>query len=265
MRSPGAAFDLRASLTEELAAALSELNGSPSRKAVHRCRVRLKRARALARVGRACAPGLSKVFNDSARAIMRALAQARDLAALADAARDVARDSGKRSAQALDHAAEVLDVARRQLPPLDIEATRAGIRDLRALAQVWPEASYRQIRRGAERVARRARRARRRGCGASEVARRHEWRKREKDRLYAALLLGEHWPEKRRTRRKKSEALGNVLGKERDALLLIERLERNPALGGEYAARALRVLRQRSRKLAAKADDLGAALHANGA
>jgi len=265
MRSPGASFDLRAGLTEELDAALGELEGSPSRKAIHRCRVRLKRARAVARVGRACAPGLSKVFNDSARGIMRTLGQARDLAALADAARELANNSGKRSAQALSHAADVLDVARRQLPPLDVETTRAGIRDLRALAQVWPEASDRQIRRGAERVARRARRACRRGWGAEEVSRRHEWRKREKDRLYVALLLGDAWPKDRKRRRKTTDALGDVLGKERDALLLIERIERNPTLGGQHSDRALLVLHRRAHKLAERADRLGLVLHANGA
>src|SRR5690349_17515561 len=115
MRSPGATFDLRASLAEELREALTEIEGAPSRKAVHRCRVRLKRARALARVGRAVAPGLAAVFNDSARAVMRSLAQARELAALADAARSVAKSSGKKRATALAHLADALDTQRRAL------------------------------------------------------------------------------------------------------------------------------------------------------
>lgn len=87
MRSPGPAFNLRAALTQELHAAAEELDKSPGKpKTIHRARVRLKRARALARIGHACAPGLSNVFNDSARAVMRTLAEARDLAALAEAA-----------------------------------------------------------------------------------------------------------------------------------------------------------------------------------
>lgn len=261
MRTPGAGFDLRASLTAEVDAALAELTDSPSHKAVHRCRVRLKRARALARVGRSCAPGLAKVFNDSARVLMRTLGQARELAALADAARTLARDTTKRGAEALSHVADVLDIARRQVPPLDIESARASIRDLRALAQVWPEASPRQIKRGADRIARRARRACRRGRGSSEVARRHEWRKREKDRLYAATLLGQAWPERPR-RRKKSTALGDVLGQERDALLLIERIERDAGLAGPNVQRALRALHKRTRDLADDADKLGRAVHA---
>ncbi|MEZ6022282.1 MAG: CHAD domain-containing protein [Hyphomonadaceae bacterium] len=265
MRHPGAAFDLRAALTDELQGALGELDGAPSRRAVHRCRVHLKRARALARVGRACAPGLSKVFNDSARAIMHALAQSRDLAALADTARDVAEKSSKKAGAALNAAAEALDRERRALPPLDVEMARAGIRDLTALAQVWPEASARQIKRGALRIARRARWACHDGHGAKEPSQRHEWRKREKDRLYAAALLGKSWPDGRARRLKRSEALGEALGRERDLLLLIDRIEHRPDQAGEHVKRALKVLSKRRRTCAKRADALGARLHAGGA
>lgn len=268
MRSPKAAFDLRAALSEEIRGALGELDAAPEKpRAVHRCRVRLKRARALARVGRACAPGLAAVFNQSARTVMQTLAQARDLSALAETARDIADTGGKKCAAALDAAAAQLDAAREGLPPLNIEATRAGLKDLLALALVWPEASARQIEKGAERVARRARRARRRGHGADIAGRRHNWRKREKDRLYAVTLLGESWPEDRARRRRQSEQLGDMLGRERDVLLLIERVEAEPFIaGGEEAAhRALARLKGRSAKLARRADKLGAKLHARGA
>ncbi len=93
MRSPGPAFDLRAALTDELRGAIDELDAiQRDPKSVHRCRVRVKRARALARVGHACAPGLSTVFVDSARALMRNLALARDPAALSEAAHIAAGD-----------------------------------------------------------------------------------------------------------------------------------------------------------------------------
>lgn len=265
MRSPGPVYDLRAALSEEVAAALSELNAAPTRpKSVHACRVRLKRARALARVGGACAPGLAAVFNETARAVMRALAQARDLAALAGAARDIAKKSDKKGAAALRRAADNLDAARLSLPPVNIDAVRAGLKDLHALAQVWPEASPRQIEKGARRIALRARVAARRGHGSSEPARRHAWRKREKDRLYAATLLDRAWPGKRR--RKRSARLAEALGRERDALLLIDRLEGAPGLAGsdKQAKRALKVLAKRCSKLAARADALGDKLHAAG-
>ena len=110
MRSPGAAFDLRAGLSDEVREAIQELSGSAPLKAksIHRCRVHLKRARALARVGRDVAPGLSAVFNESARAIMHALSKARDLTALADAARRTAKDNDGRTAEALNRIADTL-------------------------------------------------------------------------------------------------------------------------------------------------------------
>ena len=79
MRSPGAAFDLRGALVEEVQSAAEIFESNPTKpKAIHRCRVALKRARALAAVGRASAPGLAEVFNDFTRTIMRTLGRARD-------------------------------------------------------------------------------------------------------------------------------------------------------------------------------------------
>lgn len=232
---------------------------------MHRCRVRIKRARALARIGRAGAPGLAEVFNDSARGVMRTLGQARELAALTEAARRAAKKGDKRETDALLHVADTLDTERAFLPPLDLESARAGLKDLLALAQVWPDASHRQIKRGAERVIRRARKARQRGCGSDVPARRHEWRKREKDRFYAALLLDDAWPKRRRL--KLGDKLGDVLGIERDALLLVERIENDPAIAGEgkAAKRAVRVLRKRCARFADRADALGALVHRGGA
>jgi hypothetical protein len=266
MRSPAPAFDLREALSQELQAALDELDQSEGRpRGVHRCRVRIKRARALARVGRTCAPGLSSVFNDSARQVMRTLGRARDLAALADAARATAKKASAKTAVALSTVAATLDAERISIPPLDIDNARTGLKDLLALALVWPEASPRQIKRGARRIARRARRARRHGRSSDEAPHRHEWRKREKDRFYAALLLDDAWPGQRR--RKIGDTLGEHLGKERDALLLISRIEQTPDLAGDpkAAKRALKLLQRRGAKFAARADDLGDRLHAHGA
>lgn len=265
MLSPGPNFDLRATLSAEVRAALATIEEiDADAKAVHRCRVRIKRARAVARIGRACAPGLSAVFDDTARAVMHAMAQERELSALAGAAREMAKRTGKKSARALDAVAARLDAARLALPALDQERVRADLRDLLALAQVWPEASRRQIRKGVERVLARARRARQRGCGAAAPGRRHRWRRREKDRLYATLRLGAAWPRARRRRRKTAANLGKLLGKERDALLLIKRVEADPALAGgeKHAQRARAALLKQWRRFARRADALGAKLHA---
>ncbi len=262
MRSPGQAFDLRGALSQELHAALIEFDAAAGdAQGVHRCRVRVKRARALARVGSICAPGLSSVFNESARSVMRQLAAARDLAALSEAARTLADRHSKKPARALASIAVRIDEERQALPVMNETALRAGLKDLLALAQVWPEASARQIRRGAKRVIRRARLARRHGCGSDEPANRHEWRKREKDRFFAASLLGHAWPTKRR--RKLSEKLGAVLGDERDALLLLERVAAQPSLAGDErgAERAVKALMRRRSKLGRRADRLGARLH----
>ena len=268
MRSPGATFQLRAALSDEIRGAMHELSATDARpKAVHRARVHLKRARALARLGRDCAPGLSAVFNESARAIMNVLAQSRDLAALSGAAREMGKRCTKKERRALNAVADTLDAQRSALAPINLEPVRAGLRDLLALAQVWPEASPRQIERGAERIARRARRARRRGRGKGIAARRHEWRKREKDRFYAVTLLGEAWPGDRKRRTKQGEKLGEILGRERDALLLMERLHVEPAAAGEVKAaeRALAVLKRHRDRLGKRADRVGRRLHRDGA
>lgn len=257
MRTPGPAFDLRAALSEELHAAINELetvHADP--KSVHRCRVRVKRARALARVGRACAPGLSSVFVDSARTLMRNLALARDSASLCEAARAAAKKSGKQTAAAFDSVAHSIAQAAASQPNLNLEAARAGLKDLLALAQVWPEASHRQIRRGAKRLERRVRRARRRGVGSLDPDARHRWRTREKERFYAASILGDAWPGRRR--RRVSERIGDALGGERDALLLMERLVAHPELAGDEKAlaRTLKALNERRSRLARRADRL---------
>lgn len=261
MRSPKAAFDLRGALTDEVRAAVNEFDAVVSDPtALHRCRVRLKRARALARVGRACAPGLSAVFNDTARVIMKALAPTRALTALGNAARECASAAKPKPRQALATAADILDAERQSLPEPDIQSTRARLADLLALAQVWPETSARQIRKGARRIERRARRARRRGRRSDDPARRHEWRKREKDRYFAALLLGEAWPG--RLRRKLTARLGDILGEERDTLLLAQRLAADPALASDptQTKRALKTLARRRAQLARRADALAARL-----
>ncbi|MGE0743445.1 MAG: CHAD domain-containing protein [Hyphomonadaceae bacterium] len=262
MRSPDKAFDLRAALTQEVRGAIEEFDAAGEyAPALHRCRVRLKRARAVAHVGRACAPGLSAVFNDSARAAMHALARARTEIALEAAATKAADRTGKKSAaEALEAVASSLSAPKGLEGAAETEAARAALRDLLALAQVWPEASPRQIKKGALRIVRRANRAHE--SSDDDPHTRHQWRKREKDRAYAAQLLGGAWP--RRRRLKLASKLGDVLGDERDALLLMARVAADPALAGtqKAAEKALKALNKRRAKLARRADELGARLHA---
>jgi hypothetical protein len=266
MRSPGPVFDLRAALTEEMRAAAEALAQSDGRKkGVHRCRVRIKRARALARIGAASAPGLASVFNDSARTVMRILAEARDLAALSDAAQSIAETARKREAAALETISITLDAERASVGPIDLAEAQGGLRDLLALAQVWPETSARQLRRGAKRIVRRARRARERGRESSTPKRRHRWRKREKDRYIAALLLKDAWPTPRQ--RKLGKKVGKALGVERDAVLLLHRIHAAPEIAGpdKGATRAQRAIERQRQKYSVRADRLGAKIRARGA
>jgi CHAD domain-containing protein len=265
MRSPDSAFDLRAALTEGVRAAIAALqegDGEPD--AVHACRVHLKRARALVRVGHAIAPGVSVEFNKAARDIMRSLSAARDLAALAQTAHAISKHSGKRAAAALDSASEALTATRQAVENIDQEAALTGLRSLLTLAQVWPQASARQISRGAQRVVRRARKAYRKGFDVEAPAeKRHQWRQCEKDRLYAMALLDGAWPKSRPRRRKRTKRLVDLLGRERDVVLLSRKLEATPALAGDEASAnaALSVLRKRRAKLAQRAGRIASALH----
>ncbi|KAF0170748.1 MAG: hypothetical protein FD160_3796, partial [Caulobacteraceae bacterium] len=106
------------------------------------------------------------------------------------------------------------------------------------------------------------RRAWRRAARSRDTDARHRWRRREKDRLYAATMLAADWP--RKGRRRLNDALGDTLGRERDARLLLARLKSEPAPHSAAAKSARRALRRAIRKLARKADDLGARLHRGG-
>jgi len=267
MRGTAEAFDLRAALQAELAAAQDALALSDSAQAVHRCRVSVKRARALARVGAIGAPGLAGLFNDAARALMADLSAARDLAALRDCAKAEARKAGPQAAAALERAAKSLARLHADAPLPDGEAVAAQLRDLIALANVWPEPSPAQLRRGVKRLIKRARTASKRARGSDKALRRHRWRKREKDRLYAAQLTGSAWPDKVKRRRGRARNLTHALGGERDLLLLIARLEAEPHLAGgsKQAAVALGALAAVRDRRAKKADRLGAKLHRRGA
>jgi len=263
MRSPRAAFDLRAALVDEVRNAVAEFERGPTKpSAIHRSRVALKRARALARVGSAGAPGLAEVFDGSARSLMRTLGAARDKWVLEQSARDLARQTGKKSRSELNALADRMCALRRATPSLNVDAVQAGLHNLLLISQVWPEASERQVARGAKRLARRARKAWRRAREGLSPDVRHKWRKREKDRLYAAILLGAAWPQDHPRRRKFNAALGQTLGDERDLLLVMERLVTDrPADGNQ---RALKTLGKVRKRIAKRADKLGRALHATG-
>ncbi|MFT3727184.1 MAG: CHAD domain-containing protein [Terricaulis sp.] len=225
---------------------------------IHRCRVALKRARALAFVGSVSAPGLAEIFDDSARALMRTLGAARDNWVIERTARALASRVGRKSRRELEALADRIEVFRRTTPSFNEDSVRAGFADLLAIAQVWPEASPRQVERGVRRVAKQAQRAWRHARKAEQPDR-HAWRKREKARLYAASLLPAAWPNGRPRRRKRNAKLAQILGDERDLVLLMQRLEADHPADG--APRALPALSKAKKRIVKRADRLGKRLH----
>lgn len=260
MRPPDPAFDMRSALSAEIRAAQDVLDNGFSANAVHAARVRLKRARAIARIGGVGAPGLADVFDESARAAMRLMAAAREAAALASVARDTASSQGLKAATALNTAANYLEATATPLCQADEQLVLAALKDLHALAHVWPAPTPRQIAQGAAQMIRRAERAREAGLARKHQPTRHRWRRREKERLYAAEALGAAWPGPRR--RRLAARLCDALGKERDAVILLDRLTSAPlpANAEPTPKRALKALKARAKHWRKRADKLGAKL-----
>lgn len=257
-------FDVRDAMRTQLDAALVALDAVKPSDAVHRCRTALKRARALARLAARAEPGLSGQMIARIRPVMQRFDAVRDADALEACARRFAEAMEGEARGALRTVARKLAAERRAAPPPPLEEARADVRALIALLPAWPVIAPDIIREGARRLARRARRAYLRARDTGAIEDRHTWRKREKERLYAALLLGAEWPKDTPRRRRRGQALGEALGAERDAGLLIARLAQDPALAGapDDADRALAALMRRQDELNRVAARLGRALHA---
>lgn len=246
-------FSWKAALLAEIEAATVALADVDAEVAIHQTRVRLKRVRTLARLAGA------DTISRNARALKYTLSGWRDLTALENAARETATTARKKPAAALIDIATRLSQARITLGRPAVEDLGAALVTLKQDAAALPDLTARDIRKGAMRIAKDARRAWRRAAHSRDIDARHRWRRREKDRLYAATILGGDWPTK--GRRRLNDALGDLLGRERDARLLLDRLKSEPAPHSPAAKSARRALRRAIRKLSRKADDLGARLH----
>lgn len=250
------AFSWKAALLAEIEAAALALTDADPEQAIHQTRVRLKRVRTLARLGGA------DTVSRTARALKYTLSGWRDLAALESAARETAVKARKKGAGALIDIAVRLSQARVTLGRPTVDDLSAALAQLKQDAGALFDLDARAVRKGARRVAKDARRAWARAARSHNVDARHRWRRREKDRLYAATMLGDDWPAKHR--RRLNDELGDVLGRERDARLLLTRLESEPAPHTPSAKSARRALKRAIRKLSRKADALGARLHRGG-
>ena len=254
-RPPAAPFSLKASIAEQMRAADEAVQLVNAGEAVHQTRIALKRLRVLARIADEAQPEGGAGLEFAAQAAMHRLAPARDLHAVENAARAVAKKLRGPAAAFLVRAANEFALSRRAVEAMALsEATEALLR-LTPIAGSVHDAGTDAALQASRKLERRARRAFAKARGSRAVLKRHTWRKREKDRRYAALILGENWPGKRR--RKLASAVTEALGRERDAGLLLARLGANARTPGVV----LRQVKRYRRALGKKADKVGARLH----
>lgn len=252
---PVAPFSLRARIAEQVRAANEAVLLVNSADAVHQTRIALKRLRVLSHIADEAIPQGGAGLEFAAQAAMHRLAHARDLAAVEHAARAVAKET-KGPAQAfLVRAANEFALARRGAEITALSDASEALLRLTPIIEAVPEADTAVAQRAARVLVRRAKRAFQRAKGSKEVLKRHTWRKREKDRRYASMMLGDNWPGK--ARRKRAANVTEALGRERDAGLLLARLSAN----ARTPSVVLRQVKRHRRALRKQADKLGARLH----
>ena len=258
-----AGFDLKSALRTQLEAAIDAFENLKPDDAIHRGRVALKRARALARLAQHAEPGLSGQMIAQIRPIMRRFSQTRDMAALEACAKRWASVEKPQSRAALTGVARRIAARRKTLA---VPALAEAVEDVRRLIfylSAWPDISDRAIVRGAARLDRRAQRGFRRAQESTAIEARHRWRKRAKERLYAIFLLDQFWPPQLKRRRTTTQRLGETLGQERDLMLLLDVLRSEPSLAGspDQADRAHAALSAHRDALQKRANQLGRKLH----
>src|SRR5262249_3850076 len=155
---PTPAFDLKSALRIQLEAAIDAFENLRADDAVHRGRVALKRARALARLAQHAEPALSGQIIAQVRPIMQRFSHARDLTALEGCARPwAAIEQQAQVKQALLGVARRLTAKRKAAEAPDLESAVADVRRLIGYLAAWPDISDEAVSLGAARLARRAR------------------------------------------------------------------------------------------------------------
>jgi hypothetical protein len=252
-----APFSLQAAIAMQMKAAEDALTSPDAGVAIHEARIALKRLRVLARVADYARPQAGAALELAAQAAMKRLAPARDLAALEHAAAAVAGDARGEALAFLTRAAGEFSRSRRAAESAALRDAEIALVRMGPIVSIVPEISRPAARRAAVDIADRAHGAFMAAHGKRKILLRHAWRKREKDRRNAEMLMGEAWKGKRR--HKIGGALTDALGRERDAMLLLDRLAGSP----RTPKGVLRLIKSHRRVLAKRADDLGAKLHAD--
>lgn len=260
-RAAATGLDLRRALMAELRAAEAAFTTLAPDRALHAGRVRLKRARALARIAIHAAPWTARRLNRGAREIMRSLSAARDLDALIAVADAMAAAKTKRVRIGMAQVAAALKARRAGLGRPHLADAAHDVRGLLALAKALPMLDNDDITHGLARLDARARRGFRRAQRSLEAQARHWWRKREKDRLFAHDVT-----EMARTAHRAAQKRGrccaklcDLLGRERDTTLLLALVNANPAMIAKNRHRKAvrKTLTQTIAWLSARADRRG--------
>jgi CHAD domain-containing protein len=256
-------FDLKSALRTQLEAAIDAFENLKPDDAIHRGRVALKRARALARLAQHAEPALAGQMIVQIRPIMQRFSEARDLAALEACAKRWAAVEKPPARAALTGVARRIAAKRKTVAAPALSDAVEDVRRLIFYLSAWPDIPDEAIARGAARLDKRARKGFARAMASPAVEVRHTWRKRAKERFYAIFLLDQFWPSKLRRRRVITQRLGETLGQERDIILLLDVLRSEPSLAGspDQADRAHAALSAHREALMKRGNALGRKLH----
>lgn len=225
----GPSVDLRRALIAELEAAEAAFLALAPAAAIHTGRIRLRRARAIARIAEPAAPWTARRINVLAGDVMRPLSASRDAQAMAAHARALSRAAKGKAKRGLRRISQTLAMLDDDVAADDLQEAARDVRNIIALARALPALGAEDIQLGLERAISRARKSFRRATTDDESAR-HHWRKREKDRATAAQIFEAYWPVTIPRRAKLGRAVCKALGAERDAVLLLELLADAPTL-----------------------------------
>ncbi|CAH2398784.1 CHAD domain-containing protein [Mesorhizobium ventifaucium] len=269
--------EVRRILAEEIGKALVHLDAAHDRpeQALHKCRRRLKKVRALLRLVRPGNETFCSTENQCYREVAALLAEPREAAALVETIDRLAKNFPEQSAGGgLDVVRDTL-VARQHalhggagLRAAIVAATAAcqeGISRIDMLALPdQPEQAADVLAEGARITLRRARKALDKAGSRGEANDFHDLRKAAKTHGMHLSLLGRLWPTPIKARRKAVDELGEQLGELHDVFVLRALLDADDRpLGSPQETRLLSKLLKRSEKslkktcLAAAADLFG--------
>ncbi len=259
--------EVRRILAEEVGKALAHLYAASDKpeQALHKCRKRLKAARALLRLVRSGDETFCRTENQCYRQVAALLAGPREATALVETIDRLAAGFPEQSAGGgLDAVRDRLVARRRELHDgagLDaaigaaIAACEEGIGRIEKLALPdQPEQSADVLAEGARITLRRARKALDKAGSRGEADDFHDLRKAAKTHGVHLSLLGRLWPAPIKARRKAVDDLGERLGELHDVFVMRALLDADEQpLGTPQETRLLGKLLKRSEKSLKKA------------